>query len=644
VAPPLPPLAQPSEPGVIVTPPPASPPIRPVFVGDRRDTPDVLNFAPTLDLIAALAAHRGTQTPVTIALLGPAGSGKSFALRQIGARIAQLASSAAAPFVSKIHVQSIDAAALDGDPGLAVAARLYAGLRQTYPEFAGELGTAAQDPHVALREADEKLDEARRRLDSERRALEEAGARRARLTETVLYESAGSQVDSYVRANRPMIESRLRSFGIAGGDAVRSYKDLVQLVARSGGKTSLVLRSFWAFKGQTKLIVTAILLLLAAWGLGLAVDQQDVWLADLRGGPKAGAALADWFATHMSLLSHAQTAAVVLALAALIANGVRAVAFLRPVFRGAQLLDSDLDNRRRDLDGLYAHETKRVDSLERDVERLTRNLAEAERRASESQGSALNVASPFGSDGPHAPDVFDFLSRRLNAASPSTAVGTAYPQRILLAIDNLDCIPPERARAVLDALHRLGGPGFVTIAAADLARLDPKALRRNELERWIEVPVRLDALGASTDRDALVRAALGEAAASAEGNKSDSPRPDLDAPLDEDEKALLAALTDLAGQTPRAVKRFVNLYRIARLASDRSRAPLAFMLAVQGGSEADRKMVAEALVGEPGAAFDLPRAEPRLRAAYDAMVAAGGRVSLGDAAEAARRAAVFALS
>lgn len=630
-----------AEPTVLVTPPPARVQ-RPVFAGDRPDGPDMLGIDEALAQLAELALHKGTKGPLSIGLIGGTGSGKSFALRRLASRIGDLAGAAAktgGPFVSSVHLETIDAASLDGEPALALAARLHATLQKPYPELAREIGATARDPHAVLRGAEEKLDDARRRLDTERRALDEAGTRRARLTETVLYEASGSQVDAYARANRSGIESRLAGFGI-GGDPIRNYKDLVQLVTGSGSVAALALRSLWAFKGQLKLIVAAIALVSVGIGLGMAIDDQAAWLGGLRGGPKVGASVADWMEGHMGLLATAKTAAYALAALALIANPLRAIAFMRPILKGAQLFESDLDSRRRDLDGLCAHQTKRVDTLEGAVDRLTRDVAEAERRAGSAPG-ARHEPSPFEpAEGPaRAQDVFAALA----AAMADDKIKA--PQRIILALDHLDATSPDRGRAILDALHRAAVPGLVAIVGADAARLDPDGARRGDLERWLQVPFRIDTPPSAAARQALLREALGHGDHAFTPPKLDAARSDLDAPIADEEAALLAALSDLAGHTPRALKRFANLFRLARLGDERLLGPLAFMLAVMlGGTEAEQTAAVDATAGDASARYELPNGGARLRAAFDAAVALGGRITKGEAAEAMRRAASFSLA
>ena len=469
-----------------MTPPP---PPAPVLFGPAKHPADALGLEPMFARVAELALHRRTGTPLTIGVLGAPGSGKSFALARVLERTRALAKAAEttvqSPYVSRIHVAAIDAAGLSGDPATALAERLHASLRGPYPELAREIGHDARDPHAALREANDKLDEVRRRLDSERRVLDDAGSRRARLVETVLYETSGSAVDAYARANRAGLERRLAGFGI-GGDPVRSYKDVVLASAGSGGKLSLALRSLWAFKGQTKLIVFAILLVAAGVGLGIADETQDTWLADLRGGPQAGAGLATWMQAHIGLLATGRAAAFGIAALCIVANLWRAASFLRPILRGCTLLEGDLEGRRRDLDGLYAHQTKRVDALDGDVERLTREAAEAERRA----GGRADP-SPFElSAGGSVQAMFAALAA-VTAREPGK--GPAAPQRIVLALDQLDALVPERADALLDALRRSAGVGIVAIVAVAPR---PDETHATVLERCIDLPLCLPTLDA----------------------------------------------------------------------------------------------------------------------------------------------------
>ena len=635
-------LGAPDRGSVIITPPPAPTKERTVFGGDLPTGPDALGIDAPIAHLAELAAHRGTAAPTCIGLLGGAGSGKSFALRRLTARIAALASAAAdtrGPFLARIHVQTVDAGTLDGDPALALAAQLHAGLRQPYPDLARELGHTARDPHVVAREASEKLDDARRRLDAERRTLDESGSRLARLTETVLYEAAGSQVDSYARAHRGSLESRQHAFGITG-DPVRNFKDLVRVVAESGGPTGLSLRALYGFKGQTRLLVLAVVCVLVGLGLGIAIDMQDSWLGEMRGGPQATVATATWMSAHIAWLSLAKKAAYILAVVLVAANLWRAFSFAQPILTGVRLLKADLVNRRRDLDGLYAHQTKRVDGLASDVERFARAAAEAEKRLGSGHHGTID-APPFETDTrAQARNFFVTLGRALRDGSQATTA----PQRIVLALDHLDAVAPARAKDILDSLHRLAAEsGMVTLVAADPRRLDTSLA---DLERWIQLPLRLDAKPEERDHTAIVRQALGHAAPPASAAKIDATRSALDEPVSEAESALLAALAPVAGGTPRSVKRFVNLYTLARLDTDAQKGALALMLALdQGGTQAERQASEEAMTGgDLSAAFVPAQTSARLRVALEAVAAFEGRVSKADVAKAAARATLFSVA
>ncbi len=166
--------------------------------------------------------------------------------------------------------------------------------------------------------------------------------------------------------------------------------------------------------------------------------------------------------------------------------------------------------------------------------------------------------------------------------------------------------------------------------------------------RWIDVPVRLDA---KVDRDpgAIVARALGRATVSPAPARNDGSASALDAPIDDREAVMLTALADLAGPSPRAVKRFVSLYALARLDGGVHRGVLALMLALaQGGTADEKAAMAAALAGaDPNstAGFDMPMlAGQRLCAAHAAATEAAGAFSAGDAVAASRVAGRFSLA
>jgi hypothetical protein len=181
----------------------------------------------------------------------------------------------------------------------------------------------------------------------------------------------------------------------------------------------------------------------------------------------------------------------------------------------------------------------------------------------------------------------------------------------------------------------LARPGFVAITAVDPARIGV-----DRLARIVQVPFTV----ARTDHAALVDRLLGRAAASAASAEAlDARHSALDTPVSDGEAELLVALAPLAGPSPRGVKRFVNLYRLARLDAPDDLAPLAFMLALDAGGTADEIAAVEgSLTGaDERAAFTLQQsAGARLAAGLAAAEQAEGKkLTLGSmrrAREAAR--------
>lgn len=617
-----------------------------VLAADLAQGVDALGIEPTLQPLAELAAHRDSETPFTIGLLGPSGSGKSFALDKLLAKITILSASNRSPFLGQIFGVHIDAGSVEGDPEVALASEVYEKLAAVYPELVHEAAHAVRDPHVVAREAAERLDDGRRRLDAERQSLEEIESRRARLRETVLFDSAGSQVDTYARANRAKIESRLDSFGLSG-DAIANYKSLVRDLADSGGpvgRVPVALRAFWAFKGQGRLLAAAAILFLASIAFNITLANQSVWLGWLRQRGTALTSTAHWLEAHAHWLHFAASVAFLGALLALAINIGRGLRFLGPLFRGIGLLESDVKNRRQALDALYAHQMRRVDSLEADVEQAARRAAAAERRASSSTQHDLQAEpSPFQGNTlkTQAERFFSALSNSLKGGAKASSAAPA-PNRIIIAIDNVDS--PGKGRAFAEAANRiLSRPGFVTLLAADATRLAAEG----PVERLIHIPFHVGA-AAPTDYAAFIDHLVGRGASSV-GSSGSNPPSSASAPLDwsiaANEGALLTAVAPLAGASPRAIKRLVNVYRVARSQAPQNKGALAFMLALDsGGAEEEIAAVRSTLEqNQADAAFDIPGSSLRIGAALAAARSEDGSINVGAARRAAAIASIFSL-
>ncbi len=612
-----------------------------IFAADLPHGQDALGLDALLQPLAELAAHRATEAPLAIGLLGGTGSGKSFALGRLMLAVESLSTAPATEnnerFLKPVLTVAIDAMRLTDPPSVALAGAVYDRLADKYPELAREAAHAVRDPQVVARDAAEELDIGRRRLDAERQKLAEIESRRAKLPETILFEQAGSQVDSYARANRAKIESRLEGFGVTG-EAISNYKSMLRDIAESGGPSARLgtaLRAFWAFKGQGRLLAIAIICVLIAIVCDIASGHQQQWLDELHNANGMGAT-AGWLSAHIGALGIIKQLAYLGALAAIAVNLWRGIRFLRPLYRGVNLLEAEVAERRQDLDALYAHQTRRVDALVSEVELTGRRADEADRRAAVAGAAERKDPSPFAASTPQtqAERFFAALAeaiqrgRKIGEVTPS-----ALPRRIVIGLDNVDRLPQAQAFALLDAASRdFAQPAFVTIVAADVQQLAGGAPEAGVLlKKWIQVPLHIGAQWDDSQAALLVAHALGTVD---ESVGAVPPQP-LEWSVSGEETSLLTTLAPLAGTSPRAVKRFVNLYRVARAYAPDDKAVLALMLAVsEGGNVSDIAAVERALAAAPDAAFLLHEARPRLRGALAAVEAMHGPVTV----ETARRA------
>ncbi|MDB5651631.1 MAG: uncharacterized protein JWL62_3151, partial [Hyphomicrobiales bacterium] len=131
--------------------------------------------------------------------------------------------------------------------------------------------------------------------------------------------------------------------------------------------------------------------------------------------------------------------------------------------------------------------------------------------------------------------------------------------------------------------------GFVTAIAADAGSLESAGV---QLDKFVQIPVRV---AGSQDGAARWLMDLLETPKAPEHAALDATHSRLDEKLDGGETTLLATLAPLAGASPREIKRFANLYRLARVSSA-DRPVLALMLAIAvGGNSAERDGLRQAL-------------------------------------------------
>ena len=440
-------------------------------------------------------------------------------------------------------------------------------------------------------------------------------------------------------------------FGVSG-DPILGYKDMIHAIVDSGGggRANFAFRAFWALKGQTKLVVMALLLLLAGVGLGAAVAEQTTWLGWLRANEQLGGA-ATWLENHMDWLLRLRELAFLGAALALGANIWRGLRLLQLVFRGESLLRADLAARRRESDGHFGHQSRRVQDLAAEVDVLARRASEAERRAGglRPANPALAEPSPFAADivkqqAQRFIRAVGALIQKRGRTNARPNADDEAPQRIVVALDNLDAAPIARAREILTQIRSLLGPGFVTLIAADPARFANGASEGAvSLDKWIGAPFQVGEIATRAGYAEQVREILSGATPKPPSVVRDARRSALDGPISDAESKLLADLAPLAGSSARAVKRFVNLYRLLRTQvqdGPDQRGALALMLALDaGGTEAEIAAINDAVSAARGEIdVDLHKGGLRLSEALAAVQSAQGRLTV----EATRRAAATA--
>jgi hypothetical protein len=656
----------------------------PVFLADGREGPDLLDMGEAIQPLAQLCAHRDTQTPLMIGIVGPSGSGKSFALERLRVAVSGLAAEGG-PSLARIVTVSVDAAAISGDPVSAIAAAAFEALGRdsaghNYAGLADEAAHAGADPYQAANKALERHDDARRRLDAERQSRDDVEARRARLVDNVLFETAGSRVDAYARGARGRIEARLRRFDLAASDSTANFKNLVRDLAGAGwgARLGVVVTSIWAYRSQRRLLLAAIVFLALAFGL---TELQGPLVTDwLRGLGSPFTLAADWLGAHADLVGDVVAGLIALGAIALFLNLWRALFFAAMLFRGARLLNYDLHERQRDLDAASARLNRRVAALTAETEAAAKHAEAAEKRAN-ARGDAAPERAPappfmepalagasaaraflaalgklIGAQAERAPVAASpaMLSARAilgpQASSPPPPPPTVLaPERLFLIFDNLDALAPAQALHLIETVHSLLNPSFIAALACDPAALttvlggDPEPLR-GRLDKLFQLTFNARVASAASSARLAARL-LGGAAQPTTEPASAARQTPLSEPLSAAESTLLVDLAPLAAATPRGVKRYLNAYRVARTAPV-SRPALALMLAL--GQSDDREAVAGMdllLTASDGALADPPGPPALVAAVRSTRAANDGALTIAEtaaAAEAARRYQLFA--
>ena len=642
--------AQTAAPPVSIAPAAAVAQAEPIFLGDSADGADVLNAAQLVQPLAQLCVTPQVQTPFLAAIAGPSGAGKTFALRRLAQAIVEISASSAGSAggaLPRVAVAHVDAGSGLEAP-VAIASAAYAALDREpggvdYSALLDETGHAGGDPHRAARAASDRHDDLVRKLEAERTQRDEVEARRARLADTLLFETPGSRVDVFARARRGTIEARLRRFGLVGTDADANYRHLVRDVSTLGASARLavVVRSIWAYGSQARLLIWAIVAFALAFAVGLLPREAAVGaIGSLNGALEPVSA---WIGAHAEWFDRASQVLYLLGALALALNLWRALGFSNLLLRGARLLNLESRERRRDLDQRAMRLNQRVAGLTAEADAAAKRAEAASQRA----GGKTTVRAP----GPeflemgHAPSTaarafLAALGGRIGHPNPAAPA----PDRLIFAIDNLDALSPGAAIAWLDAAQNAIGPGSIGLIAFDPTRFattlgGPRKARRR-LAKWLQVAVNLPAREGADGERVVSRLLSGAAqpAAAPDAKLASA----LVEPLSSAETTLLAALAPLAADSPRDAKRFLNAYRLARC-SGLPRPVVALMQAVAFADDDAQAAIRDRLAKGSGDLGDVSGPAELIEAVKAARAANNGPISIEDARAAAEIARRYAL-
>ncbi|HEX9170691.1 MAG TPA: hypothetical protein VF886_17485 [Roseiarcus sp.] len=637
-------------PPVSITTPPAPVQTDPIVLGDSLDGADVLDAAELVRPLAQLCVTPQVPTPFLAAVAGASGVGKSFALRRLAQAIIELSASSAASggnALARAVVAHVDAGSGLEAP-VAIASAAYAALDHEpggvdYSALLDETGHAGGDPHRAASAASDRHDDLVRKLEAERSHRDDVEAKRARLADTLLFETPGSRIDVFARARRGTIEARLRRFGLVGSDADVSFRNLARDMSTlgAGARMGIVFRAIWGYGSQARLLMWAIVAFAIAFGLGLLHGATG--LAAIGRLGDAFKPVADWVAAHGEWFDRASQVFYVLGALAIALNLWRALGFSNLLLRGARLLNLESRERRRDLDQRATRLNQRVAGLTAEAEAAAKRAEAASHRA----GGKTSVRAPGPEflDSGHAPATaarafLAALGARIGHSNPAAPA----PDRLIFAIDNLDALSPGAAIAWIDAAQSAIGPGCIGLMAFDPSRFavtlgGPRKVRRR-LGKWLQVAINLPSRdGADAERVvARLLSTAGQPAAALDAKLTAA----LVEPLSSAETALLAALAPLAADSPRDAKRFLNAYRLARC-SGSPRPVMALMQAVAFADDDAQAAMRDRLAKGSGELSEVGGPAELVEALKAARAANNGPISIDDARAAAEIARRYAL-
>ena len=565
---------------------------------------DALGLFQDVQVLSAVLINRDVRPPIAVGLFGDWGAGKSFFIQSMKSTVTRLATRAAlqsgrSPFVAEV-------AQIEFNAWHFVDANLWASMGIHILESLDAFVNPAERPQ-------DRETRIQRDLETARAEQQKAESERARREEAIRKLGPVALADlrlpdlHALLLHDPSLSRELREglgkLGIPNivnsvGDLHDTVQDAFSLRGRASALAVALFQN--AGKGATLLLLALLLagFPLLAWALRNLLQWQD--------------------AVSAAVTVSAQIASVVAGAALLLKNATSAIAEgLAAIENAKTKVDAVLAQKRAELiageqsqlDLINAElqaAAVRVAALETELQQYyeSRSLARflSDRTKSDDYRKHLGIISTIRRD-------FEKLGDRLRAGGPDGKQQRV--ERIVLYIDDLDRCPPARVMEVLEAVHLLlAFDLFVVVVGVDprwlihslqesntIFKPSPTASHRpvtprNFLEKIFQIPFNLRPMSVS-GFERLVRALLppstetsplpappsGPAIAATPAINpvpaplpASAPAPQPPPPAELDEEALLIRPweTEFAERlspflrTPRAAKRFSNLYRILK--------------------------------------------------------------------------------
>lgn len=568
----------------------------PGYLTDQPDRQlDLIGIGPEVNAFAHLMASRRLVPPLAMGLFGEWGAGKSYFLRCLRSRIAQISDARLPAFHQAVVQVEFNAwQYVDGDLWASLVEHLFRNLRRSSGESDDLI---AQRQRFWVQQV-QQAGEAHQQAQSERRQLEQA------------QQSAADAVEA---RKQDLAKAETRLAEARKPDASAALKQAVREAAKTAGVGEVVDNAtrLAAELDQTRADLRSLL-------TPLRDPKYLRWVvAALVAAPLIG-----YLAQLVDLSAAVSTVSWLLGTAAVYAG--KAGQFLRDASRRiadarAKLAEAEAEETRRNEQAMHDAKAK-LDEVRSELDAAVareRELAGrvAEVRRTQEAETPGQVLTDFITDRTDSDDYrrhlgvpalvrrdLDRLSRLVKQQVP----GEYAIDRIVLYIDDLDRCPTPVVIKVLEAVHLLlAFPLFVVVVAVDARWLTsslrdhfrqlsgPDATPQDYLEKIFQVPFLIQSLSGGA-RAQMLRGVLtpslvpsdqpqgtdqadesGPVASTSEFEEvvasfsaTAGPRQALSDTVDltitsaELQQAQHAA--EAIGATPRAVKRFVNVYLLVK--------------------------------------------------------------------------------